>query len=294
MDLKQLSYFVTVVREGSISAAARRLYLSQPPLSAQMKALEEEFGCVLFERGARKIQLTQAGRLLYDRATALLEMSEMTRREMLDYQRGSEGTLRLGVVSSVGSTLLGSWLCGFCRDHPLIHFEVFEANTYELLEQLRAGLLDLAIVRTPFTEKGLLCDYLTEEPMMAIGRRELLAPKEGKPVSLEELSRCPLIFYRRWEEPLREAFGEHGLSLTAFCKNDDARTTAFWAAEGLGVGIVPRSVLPLLEGRELICRPIEERRLTSRVAAVREPDGYFSTIAAMLLEHLKKASEQNE
>ncbi|MDD6032428.1 MAG: LysR family transcriptional regulator, partial [Oscillospiraceae bacterium] len=95
MDLKQLSYFVTVVQEGSISAAARRLYLSQPPLSAQMKALEEEFGCVLFERGARKIQLTQAGRLLYDRATALLEMSEMTRREMLDYQRGSEGTLRL-------------------------------------------------------------------------------------------------------------------------------------------------------------------------------------------------------
>ena len=152
MDLKQLGYFVTVAREGSISAAARKLYLSQPPLSAQMKTLERELGCVLFERGSRKIQLTQAGRLLYDRAVALLEMSEMTRREMLDYRQGSEGTLRLGVVSSVGSTLLRRWVIRFCTGHPKIHYELFEANTYELLEELRAGLLDLAIVRSPFSD----------------------------------------------------------------------------------------------------------------------------------------------
>lgn len=288
MDLKQLYYFVTVAREGSISAAARKLYLSQPPLSAQMKALETEFGCVLFERGARKIQLTQAGRLLYDRAAAILEMSAMTKREMLDYQSGSEGTLRLGAISSVGSTFLSRWLQSFCLAHPQIHFEVFEANTYELLEQLRAGLLDLAVVRTPFSEKGLCCGYLTSEPMMAVGVPALLDGGPDEPIGVRDLAGKPLIFYRRWEKVLEEAFQEAGVEPYIFCKNDDARTTAFWAASGLGVGIVPGSVLPLLAGGEMVCRPLQEQRLRSRVAVVRDPGRYFSTIAAMFWEHLMK------
>ena len=75
MDLKQLEYFTTIVNEGTISAAAKKLNLSQPPLSAQMKALEQEFGCVLFERGSRKIQLTEAGRILFRHAANLLELS---------------------------------------------------------------------------------------------------------------------------------------------------------------------------------------------------------------------------
>ncbi len=291
MDLKQLGYFVTVAREGSISAAARKLYLSQPPLSAQMKTLERELGCVLFERGSRKIQLTQAGRLLYDRAVALLEMSEMTRREMLDYRQGSEGTLRLGVVSSVGSTLLRRWVIRFCTGHPKIHYELFEANTYELLEELRAGLLDLAIVRSPFNDKGLQCLTLASEPMMAVALPPLL-PASSDPIPLSALCGKPLIYYRRWEQVLEDAFAEQGLALSVFCKNDDARTTAFWAAAGLGIGILPASMAPLLPPG-VAAHPISEGRLCSKIFAVRDPSGYFSTIAGMFLEHLAAATRQD-
>ena len=68
MDLKQLKYFVTVAEEGTISAAAKKLFMSQPPLSIQMKLLEQELGCPLFERGQKHIRLTDTGKLLYDRA----------------------------------------------------------------------------------------------------------------------------------------------------------------------------------------------------------------------------------
>ncbi len=68
MDLKQLQYFATVAKEGNISKAAKALHISQPPLSIQLKHLEEELGCVLFERGAREVELTEAGLLLYNRA----------------------------------------------------------------------------------------------------------------------------------------------------------------------------------------------------------------------------------
>lgn len=138
MELKQLGYFVAVAQEGTISGAARRLNLTQPPLSAQMKLLEQEVGCPLFERGSRRIQLTEAGRMLYSRAATMLELADITRQELKDYLEGTSGVLRLGVVSSVGSTYLSRIVSGFHAEHPQIAFELMEANTYQLLEIGRA------------------------------------------------------------------------------------------------------------------------------------------------------------
>ena len=78
MDFHQLQYFVAIAESGSITAAAKKLFLSQPPLSMQMKRLEKELGCVLFLRGAREVQLTEAGKLLYTRAKSMLELRRIT------------------------------------------------------------------------------------------------------------------------------------------------------------------------------------------------------------------------
>lgn len=107
MDIRQLLYFTTIAEEGSISAAAKKLHLSQPPLSYQMKLLEEELHLPLIERSARGIALTEAGRVLYKRAQGILELSELTRKEMLAMASGFTGTLHIGTVSSSGASLLG-------------------------------------------------------------------------------------------------------------------------------------------------------------------------------------------
>ena len=98
MELKQLSYFVAVAEEGSITAAARRLYISQPPLSTQMKLLEQELGCQLFERGRSAIRLTEQGAILYRHALTLLEISRAARDEVLSSTGEVRGTLRLGMA----------------------------------------------------------------------------------------------------------------------------------------------------------------------------------------------------
>lgn len=103
MDIRQLLYFTTIAEEGSISAAAKKLHLSQPPLSYQMKLLEEELHLPLIERSARGIALTEAGRVLYKRAQGILELSELTRKEMLAMASGFTGTLHIGTVSSSGA-----------------------------------------------------------------------------------------------------------------------------------------------------------------------------------------------
>ena len=104
MDIRQLIYFATIVEEGSISAAAKKLHLSQPPLSYQLKLLEEELHLQLLQRGARGVQLTEAGKVLYKRAQGILELTERTQKELQAMAGGFAGTLHIGTVSSSGAS----------------------------------------------------------------------------------------------------------------------------------------------------------------------------------------------
>ena len=224
MDFRQLLYFVTAVEEGSISAAARKLFLSQPPVTAQIKALEEELGCTLLVRGARAVRMTEEGRLLYDRAKAMLALRESAAEEIAGRVRSGGGTLRLGVVSSVAGTLLPGWLAAFHREKPRVVYELSEENTYHLLDMLRSGLLEVALVRTPFAAEGLEALPLQVEELVAAGRREHLPP--GGEVALEDLAQRPLLLYRRWEHIALRLFAERGLTSRLLLKGDGANTIA--------------------------------------------------------------------
>lgn len=98
MEIKQLEYFRAIVDEGTISGAARTLHMTQPPLSYQMKMLEEELQVQLFIRGSKKIRLTEAGKALYVRAESLLTMTDITKREVIKVSQAT--TIHLGVTPS--------------------------------------------------------------------------------------------------------------------------------------------------------------------------------------------------
>ncbi len=284
MDLKQLSYFTAVVEEGTISAAVRRLHLTQPPLSAQMKLLEEEAGCVLFERGSRKIRLTAAGQMLYGRAQKMLELADITTRELRDYREGTGGVLRLGVVSSIGSSFLTGAVHSFCTEHPQVNFELTEGNTYQLLEGLSSGLVELAIVRTPFSEKGLVSLSLLDEPLLAAGHEKYFSGKDT--LSLADLKDTPLILYRRWEPILSESFRNAGFLPRIFCKNDDARASAAWADAGLGVAILPASASCYFHHPDSQILPVEDLKLRSGICLAHSEGAYISAAARAFMQSL--------
>ena len=289
LDLKQLEYFTTVVNEGTISAAAKKLNISQPPLSAQMKALEQEFNCVLFERGSRQIRLTEAGRILFRHATNLLEMSSRTSKEMHDFTHGTEGTLRVGVTSSVGNLLLDKWLQPFHQKYPKITFEIIEANTYELLDKLQAHLLEVALVRTPFPNHDFECTILLEEPMIAVGAPSFFESPTLTSLSLTDLVHKPIILYRRWENLIDNLLTEENLVWNILCKNDDARTSMHWANNGLGVAIVPYSALTLAHPMTTTYKIIEDARLNSSISIIHNKHTYISTISNLFIEYVKSS-----
>ncbi len=94
MEIRQLVYFVAVAEKGTITEAAKSLHISQPPVSVQLKLLEEELGCVLFDRNTRHMELTEAGQKFYQRASAILEQFDSARREMRDIESGSRGHIK--------------------------------------------------------------------------------------------------------------------------------------------------------------------------------------------------------
>ena len=124
MNLKQMEYFTAIVGEGSISGAARSLHISQPPLSAQMRQLEEELGVTLFDRGSRTIRLTEAGRLFYNRAVSILEMTKAARKELKQLEEGLLGTLRLGMISSVETQGIITSIASFRQRYPRMSFRI--------------------------------------------------------------------------------------------------------------------------------------------------------------------------
>ncbi|KWX78758.1 LysR family transcriptional regulator [Paenibacillus jilunlii] len=285
MDIRQLKYFLAIAEEGQITSAARKLQMAQPPLSQQLKQLEEELGVVLVERGPRSIQLTEAGMILRERAQQILELTDSTTRELKDFVKGVTGTLSIGTVSSSAATLLQDRLVEFHHNYSGVKFEIHEGNTYRIIDLLNKGIVEVGIVRTPFSSAGLECVYTVSEPMIAV-----MAPEydwtDGKPeIEIGELRNQPLIVYRRFEQLIRETCLENGFDPQFFCMNDDARTTLLWANAGLGIGIIPRSAFTLASNSNVAAKEIRSDSLNTRVAAVWMKDKYLSSLAAKFIEN---------
>lgn len=282
MDLKQLRYFVTVAEEGTISAAAKKLYMSQPPLSTQMKLLEQEIGCPLFERGQKHIRLTETGKVLYDRAQNLLRMEASMRQDIEACSRMEKDTVRLGVVSSVICTHAGDWISGFIAENSSVRFELTEANTYSLLEKLRADIIHAALVRTPFAESELEVHGLLREKMTAVCPKGSFSGS----MSLAELSTQPLILYRRWESIIRDTFSSMGLELHCVCICDDARTVVGMAERSVGCAIVPQSAAGLVHREQADCVELPDCPIETEIVLVHKSNAYIPESVRRFMQYV--------
>lgn len=244
MELRQLEYFCAIADTGSVSEAARRLHMSQPPLSYQMHQLEQELKVPLLVRNRRGVELTEAGKLLYSRAADLLHYVSSTRQEVT--AAGSRRVLRLGITSSTVGTLM-PYLSRFSARYPEVRFQVQDGSTFTLFHALLEGMIDVSVVRTPLKLEEVEHRLLPPEPMMAVSAPEMQVEQEGA-LSLKALEARPLILYRRYEQLILSAFRAHGLHPDVFCLCDDARDAMLWAQAGLATAIFPASMQKQCEG----------------------------------------------
>ena len=160
MELRHLRYFIAVAEELSFRRAAEKLNLAQPPLSAQIKALEEMLGTQLFLRSTRKVSLTSAGRVLLDEARAVIAASQQAERRVREARVGLVGTLRLGVLAPAANSRLAGVLRNFRAKYPGVQLALHELTSIEQIRRLREGQLDVGLVRPPVPASELATEFV--------------------------------------------------------------------------------------------------------------------------------------
>ena len=159
MDLKSLRYFLAIAEEGSISAAAESLNLSQPNISRQMTLLEKELGTKLFERGSRRIVLTEEGTLLRRRAVEILQLADTAVTEIGSAGKDVIGTVRIGCGETDAMRVVARAIRRFSETHPMVRFELHSGNAEDVSDLLERGLVDFGVLIEP-TDKTRY-DYLS-------------------------------------------------------------------------------------------------------------------------------------
>jgi DNA-binding transcriptional LysR family regulator len=264
MELRHLRYFVAVAEEEHITRAAARLSMQQPPLSQQIKALEQELGVSLFNRVGKRIQLNAAGKLFLSDAREILTQAENAINRVKRFDLGEEGRMRVGYTSSASLHELTPGIIRAFRDaHPLIALEIDEGAAHDLLCAVEEERLDAAFVRSPVTQYATLeCISLNQENMVvALPTQHRLAARPGVGVGLAELKEESFILYRQVNgSGIKEGFinlcREAGFEPHAVQEVHRMIAAIQLVAAGMGISVVPQS-LNSIQSKSVVYRPFE-------------------------------------
>lgn len=247
MDLRRLRYFVAVAEELSFSRAAKRLHIAQPPLSNQIKQLEEELGVLLFKRTSRGVLVTEAGELLLEEARRIFVQVDQTTRIVRRVGHGEVGRLALGFVPSASNEMLPPILRSFRDRFPDVELFLREMRPDRIVQRLHDGQIDAGFLYLPLEEPAFNIECVSREPLvLALPERHPLASEAQ--VELQALAEEPFVLPARYHMPglygqVTEACRQAGFVPNAVQKDVWLmQTIVGLVAGGIGVALVPASL----------------------------------------------------
>lgn len=244
MELRTLKYFTVVAQELNITHAAERLSMSQPPLSNQIKSLEDELGTKLFIRGKRRLQLTEAGRLLYRSALRLLDLADKTKHDVMSLENGVSGTVNIAIVEGRAPFLTSRWISGFKEEYPNVHYSLWNGSSDDVLDRLRQGLADLAVIAAPYDTEHLEGFAVGRGPWVAVMSKDNpLAKSGGNEIRLSSLAGQPLIVPSRASrvEAIRKWFREIDADPDIICTMSSYVDAVALTERDVGISIFPQT-----------------------------------------------------
>jgi DNA-binding transcriptional LysR family regulator len=247
MELRRLRYFVAVAEEQSFNRAARRLHMAQPPLSSQIKQLEQELGVRLFHRTSRGVRMTEAGELLLEEARRIFVQVEQTERLVRRVGRGEVGRLTLGFVPSASNEVLPPVLRRFRERFPEVELFLREMRPDRIVQQLHSKQLDAGFLYLPLEDRALNIECVAREPLvLALPEDHRLASEER--VELNAVAQEPFILPARHQMPglhaqVTGACEQAGFAPEAVQKDVWLMQTIVGLVAGrIGVALVPASL----------------------------------------------------
>jgi len=286
MELRLLRYFLTVAKEQSFTKAAEQLHITQPTLSRQMTALEDELGITLFLRNGKRNTLTDEGILLKRRALEILNLEEKTLKELKGKEDVVEGTITIGCGEFAAVETLARICKTYKEKYPLVQIALHTATADTVYEMMKKGLVDIALFLEPMDTEGLDYIRIADCDHWCVGMRpdDPLAEKEL--IKKEDLIGKPLILPERMniQSELANWFGKDFSNLQIAFTSNLGTNAGVMAANGLGYPISIEGAAKYWREDILVQRRISPEIITSTVIAWRRNIQYSPAVSKMIEE----------
>jgi DNA-binding transcriptional LysR family regulator len=290
MDIRQLRYVASIVRLGSVGAAAAENFVTQPAVSLQLKKLEEELGQKLFVRRGRQLVPTEAGRALAERAEEVIRLLASLESEMVGRRDLAGGTLRVGNTDAASVYVLPDVYRTFHRKYAGVHLEVMVADTRRLVEALRARRIEIAIATLPIHERGLHVQPIYREELVPVAHPD--HPLASRRATPKELAQQDVITYPPGAVTrgmIDAVFASHGETLRPRMEISSPEAMKRLTQAGLGVSILPRPVVaPELGRKTLKAIVVPGVRFEREIGMVYRDDGTLSPAARVFRDMVEK------
>ncbi|MCC2190420.1 LysR family transcriptional regulator [Fusicatenibacter faecihominis] len=262
MDLRVLRYFLTVAREQSFTKAAEQLNITQPTLSRQLAALEDELGAKLFDRGGRSITLTNEGVLLKRRALEIVDLEDKIVSEFKGNSESIEGKIAIGCGEFMAVETLAKICKRYREKYPLVQFALHTGTADAILDRMNKGLIDIGLFLEPVSTEGM--DYIriqgSDHWVVTMRADDPLAAKEF--ITKKDLLGLPLILPERTnvQSELANWFGKDFSRLNIVFTSNLGTNAGIMAVNGLGYPVS-------IEGAERYWREdlVVQRRLSPKI-----------------------------
>jgi LysR family hydrogen peroxide-inducible transcriptional activator len=282
MELFQIRYFLAVAEHLSFTRAAEALHISQPPLSLQIRRLEQELGGKLFSRSSRHVSLTELGQFFEPRARLLAREAAAVADEINARVGLKNGRIRVGVSGVLAHWLLPKLLARYTALYEQIEVRVSEERTPRLIEKMEASEIDVALIRAPHQATMLSAETIATEPLCAVLRStHPLASRAS--LTLDELSHEPFILITEPGEPyydlIVELCARRGFFPRTVCLGVEYATAGRLVALGAGVTILSRMASRLVLNPALACVRIDDQQAFSPIVLLSRPTDCLSEAA---------------
>jgi DNA-binding transcriptional LysR family regulator len=285
MELRQLRYFVVLAEELHFGRAARRLALTQPPLSQAIMNLERELGVRLLERTRRRVALTHAGRAFLDEAQRALASAARAVELAQRASRGQVGRVAVGFLANTAYTLLPLVLRDFARGFPAVKLDLRELTIPQQLDALRDGSIDVGLLRPPVTDAELAAETVLEEPfVLALPAAHPL--KALRRVPAARLVAEPFVMFPRtagfvFHDLIKGYCLRHGFTPRVAQEVNQTHAMIGLVSAGIGIALVPASAQKIaLAG--VTYRPLREATPLAQVAVAWRRADASPVVAAFL------------
>lgn len=284
MELRQLEYFMTTCEELHFTRAAEKLGITQPTLSHQIKALENELGVRLFDRIGKKTMITEAGMILYKQSHIAIGSLANAREQIQELQQIERGTLSIGALPGELNELVSSQLINYHRKYPNIHIKLI-ANE-NVVERVMLNELDFAISILPVDNDKLSIQSLYHESFYFVTNATHPLASHSH-IDFEQLVTTPIVMFpetHRCRQLIDSTCLIAGLSLKPFIETTTVDSLFTLVRSGIGATILSKTLIDMYHYADLIKIPIVNPQLSREVVIVSHRDRYLSQAASGFID----------